>query len=271
MKENVKRAIIVSVDSDIGTALAERWQSQGIGLSGTYFKETKQLANLSKQGAALFYCDLGNRASLGRAAAQLRNWGSWDALVVCAGVLNPIGLFENVDIDDWEKSVLVNFVRQVRIVRELLPSLGEINDSSPTVLWFAGGGVNSAPLNYSAYTVSKIALIKTAELLAAEMPEICFSVVGPGWVKTKIHQETVAAGLNAGSNWQLTKQKIIKNDMVPMGRVLDCIDWVVASPKSAVNGRNISAAHDDWGSSALQQSLKQNSSMYKLRRYGNDE
>jgi NAD(P)-dependent dehydrogenase (short-subunit alcohol dehydrogenase family) len=139
----------------------------------------------------------------------------------------------------------------------------------PCVIYFAGGGTNNATPNYSAYTLSKIALIKMCELLHAEIPDVRFTIVGPGWVNTKIHQETLQAGTRAGANYARTVEVIQHNTFTAMERVLDCCDWLSTAPRSEIGGRNFSVAHDAWGTEALRCALRADPDMYKLRRAGN--
>jgi NAD(P)-dependent dehydrogenase (short-subunit alcohol dehydrogenase family) len=137
------------------------------------------------------------------------------------------------------------------------------------VLFFAGGGSNGATVNYSAYTVSKIALTKMCELLDAELPDTRFAIVGPGWVKTKIHEATVKAGDRAGDNLRKTQAKYSSDEWTSMDDVAGCCDWILNSSREVVGGRNFSAVFDQWGTSLLEQALQEDHNMYKLRRHGN--
>jgi NAD(P)-dependent dehydrogenase (short-subunit alcohol dehydrogenase family) len=190
-------------------------------------------------------------------------------LVLCPGAIGPVGSFKDCSFDAWEESVVVNFTSQLRVVHELLRARRP-STTGPLVLFFAGGGANSAPVNYSAYTISKIALTKMCELLDAEVPDTRFTILGPGWVKTKIHQATLKAGARSGANYQRTLEKLAGSDCTPMEQVLDCCDWLVGSRRDVIGGRNFSVAHDRWGSDELQQRLIEETDMYKLRRRGNE-
>ena len=55
-----------------------------------------------------------------------------------------------------------------------------------------------------------------------------------------------------------------------MERVIECCDWLVSAEREYVSGRNFSLVHDTWGSDHLNELLKTNSNMYKLRREGNN-
>ena len=168
------------------------------------------------------------------------------------------------------KSVRANFTGQLQIVRELLPARNLNSSHGPCVIFFAGGGTNNAVKNYSAYTISKIALIKMCELLDAEIPDTRFTILGPGWVKTKIHQETLRAGKVAGANYQRTLHKLESDECTPMERVLDFLDWAIEQPREVIGGRNFSIVNDLWGTGRLNQQLAATPDMFKLRRFLND-
>ena len=271
IKEKANNAIIISVSSDIGTEMAKRWASYGWQIIGTYRTETSSLKDLSDIGVNLIECDLSDDESVISACKKIQElYLQWDILVLCPGTQDPVGSFDSIDFDAWALSVRVNFVNQLRVVRELLPKRNRNNDLKPCVLFFAGGGTNNATVNYSAYTVSKIALIKMCELLDAEIQDTRFTILGPGWVKTKIHQSTLTAGNRAGDNFERTKRKLENNEFTPLEDVLKCCDWIIGAPRNIVSGRNFSVVFDAWGTDELDEKLTSDYNMYKLRRHRND-
>lgn len=238
------KAIIICASSEIGAALSNAWKQKGWEVFGT------TRAN----------CDLLSVESISSACSQLKM--PWDVLVFAAGALEPIGPFEKVAYDEWEKSIQINFLSQMRILHTLLPH----RNKNPTVLFFAGGGTNNAVQNYSGYTISKIALTKMCEFLDAEMPDVKFAIVGPGWVKTKIHEATLRAGPMAGDNFEKTRDR---KEWIPMERVVECCTWLATTSSKGVRGRNFSVAHDAYGTPELETALENDPDMYKLRRHKN--
>lgn len=195
----------------------------------------------------------------------------WDALVLCPGAQEPVGSFVECDFDEWARSTRVNFLDQMRLTHALLPSRNRSVPLGPLVLYFAGGGTNNATVNYSAYTISKIALIKMCELLDAEVADTRFTILGPGWVKTKIHQATLRAGTQkAGDNYHRTVEKLTGNECNSMERVVACCDWVLSTPREVIGGRNFSVVFDPWGDPRMDAALRSARNLYKLRRFGND-
>jgi len=265
------KAVIISISSGIGHALGKRWRGRGMEVCGTYRRPSSLVDDLKDAGVKTVCCDMADASSVRKACFFLRRMCfSWDYLVLCPGMLGPVGAFQEVDFAQWQKSLEVNFTRQIQFVHALLPSRNKSGRHPPVVLFFAGGGTNNATVNYAAYTVSKIALIKMCELLDAEVPDTNFVILGPGWVKTKIHQATLDAGLKAGANYQKTMEKLAGEECTPMEKVLDCCDWLIEADRKAVSGRNFSVVFDKWGSSALVKKLLKDPNMYKLRRHGNE-
>jgi NAD(P)-dependent dehydrogenase (short-subunit alcohol dehydrogenase family) len=261
----MKNAIIISASSGIGEALANSWIEKGWNLFGTYRTKSPAVDQMQNLGMSLFSCDLSSTSSIELTCEQLiQACPEWDVLVFAVGSLEPIGPFEKVAFDKWAEAVHVNFIQQLRILHMLLPSRSRT--SSPSVLFFAGGGTNNAVTNYSSYTISKIALTKMCEFLDAEMPDVRYSIVGPGWVNTKIHEATLKAGAMAGENLERTEKK---TDWVPMEQVVKCCTWIVTTASHGVKGRNFSVAHDLFGDPALEKALENNPDMYKLRRSHN--
>jgi NAD(P)-dependent dehydrogenase (short-subunit alcohol dehydrogenase family) len=240
-------------------------------VAGTYRTDSDLVKRLSKRTSALFQCDLENSKSIDDACSDLiRVMTNWDVLVFGPGLQEPADFFQDCNFDQWEKSIKVNFTSQMRFLHALLTNRAPKSLFGPTVLFFAGGGINSAPVNYSAYTVSKIALMKMVELLAAEVPEVKFLIVGPGWVKTKIHKSILDAGERAGVSYQRTLQMLKNGTFTPMGNVVECCNALISGPREILTGRNFSVAFDRWNDPQLVDLLEKNPDMYKLRRNGNN-
>ena len=256
----MKRTIIISISSDIGQALCQRYVERGDTVHGTYRHRPEGIPS----EVWLYPCDLARKDSVFDLCKAL--YGTmWDLLVFCPGTQEPVGKFDDVRFGKWAESVEVNFLNQMRILHSLLP----YRSKKARVLFFAGGGTNNAPTHYSGYIISKIALVKMVELLDAEIPDVVFGIIGPGWVKTKIHQATFNAGEFAGSNYMRTVEKLEGNDLTPMSKVVECCEWFENAPYDVVGGRNISLVHDKWGSPELDEKLRADKNMYKLRRFKN--
>ena len=69
--------------------------------------------------------------------------------------------------------------------------------------------------------IGNIRLIKSFELLDNEINNIKFSILGPGWVQTKIHSQTINAKDSAGEHFNKTLEMIKNpNRFNPMEKVI---------------------------------------------------
>ena len=262
-------AVIISISSDIGRSLAMNWLKKGRKVYGTYRTFNEKLNDPKMQNAYLYQYDLSCAQNVAEFVQKISDEVEhWDILVFAAGLLDPVGCFFETDFREWEKSVFVNFTMQMQILHGLYSKRNQQRISK--VIYFAGGGVNGAPINYSAYTVSKIALIKMVELISKETDDVGIFIIGPGWVKTKIHNSTMNAGLHdAGSNYHTTINRFKNNQFVDMQTVIDCINWFLKQPSDIISGRNYSVEFDPWGADEFIGILSSDEDIFKLRRYGN--
>lgn len=266
MKSN---RLIISISSDIGYNLALEWLKEGYQVFGTYRSMSQNCISLKNLGAQLIECNLSNSLSVTNSINYLKEINEWDAIVIASGTQEPIGPFIDCDFDDWEDSIKVNFTSPMRLLQGILKNIIKNKENSTKVILFSGGGSNGAVPNYSAYTSSKIALTKMCELLGEEIENLTISILGPGWVNTKIHQETLEAGTSAGDGFKKTKEVIADKKFYPLKKVIQCINWILKSDKNLVNGRNFSSVHDPWESESIDLILE-NKNNFKLRRFGND-
>jgi NAD(P)-dependent dehydrogenase (short-subunit alcohol dehydrogenase family) len=184
--------------------------------------------------------------------------------------MEPIGPWASLDFDAWERSVTVNSLAQLRVLHGLYPFRRP--DTVVHAAFFAGGGTNNPFTNYSAYCVSKIMLIKMCELIDDEVPDVNAFIIGPGFLPTKIHEQTFANPDGAGDNVEKTRRFYEAPGQAASYRdIYDCINWCVAGGRPVMGGRNLAAVHDPWKESgdALAEALRHDRNRYKLRRDGN--
>jgi hypothetical protein len=96
-------------------------------------------------------------------------------------------------------------------------------------------------------------------------------IVGPGFVQTKIHYETLEAGEAAGKNLERVRDFMSSEDQgTKFEEIYDCLKWFDQEKKDVVSGRNFSIVHDQWGDERLKMQLAADKNMYKLRRSKNE-
>ena len=267
-----RNIFILGIGGDIGAALARYYADQGHRVIGTY-RTAKSIKSIStNSNIRLFKCDLADKSGIKKCIDKYQALGKpWDSFISCAGTMEPIGKFFNTDFDDWENSIIVNSTSQLRFLHELYPHRRK--NSLNHVVFFAGGGTNNPFTNYSAYCTSKIMLIKMCELLDDENKDLNAFIIGPGWVRTKIHAQTLRGRLAAGSNYDRTKQ-FLKSDNpgTDYRDIFDCINWCIDQGRQVSGGRNFSVVHDPWQKKgkSLARQLRADSNKFKLRRFKNN-
>jgi NAD(P)-dependent dehydrogenase (short-subunit alcohol dehydrogenase family) len=260
----MKTIIILGINADIGKNLAKLFIIDGYKVIGTYRK--KKPANLAK--ADIYKCDITKKKDIAKFITNLkRKKIKWDIIFSSVGTSEPISKFFDINFDIWRKSINVNFISQLEVIH-FLYKLRSNNKNS--IVLMAGGGTNNPFKNYSAYCVSKIALIKMCELIDDEYKNLNTFIIGPGFTKTKTHLETIKAGKKAGTNY-LRVKKFLKssNQGTSFKKIYECILWGTEESRKIVGGRNFSVVHDKWGTKRLRIKLLSDINKYKLRRHKN--
>ena len=256
------KAVILSASSDIGIELIKSLSRKGIEIYGTYNKNYPDTNYIKPKN--LLKLDIKDYDK-----EEYKNWiksiGSWDLFISCIGTQDPVGYITQINTKDWVKGVTNNSVYQIGALINALEFRNK--DSISNVIFFAGGGTNSATPAYSSQTLGKITLIKAVELLNDEIDDVKFVILGPGWVKTKIHNSTLEAKDKAGKNYEKTISMLKQDENLnPIEKVVNDIFKLIDLPKYLVSGRNFSSVHDDLSLNKLEMLYKKNKDFYKLRR-----
>lgn len=266
-----RNVLIGAISSDIGRALAHLYLAEGWGVVGTY-RDGSGLESLAREpGVRLIRCDISRREDLRYLATELdRARVEWDLFISAVGRLSPIGPFLDSELDLWMESLSLNGASQLA----LLHTVAAFRRAAPLakVAFLVGGAINRSFPNYSAYSLGKLQLVKFCELVHDEAPDIHAIAVGTGWVATKIHQQTVEAGVRAGENFERTQDFLTRAETgTAMVDIKAMLDWCFAQPRDVTGGRNFSVVHDAWrnGGEALSRALLRDADGFKLRRHGN--
>jgi NAD(P)-dependent dehydrogenase (short-subunit alcohol dehydrogenase family) len=266
----MKTALILGITSDIGRELAVRLGADGWRVAGTRRTDGSPLGPESRDWD-IVPCDFASLASVDKAVRSFHERGlRWGLVVAAVGTERPVGDFFGCNPDEWERGIRVNALAPLRFLREI----HELRDraGSPAVAFFSGSGTNNAAPAYSAYSASKILLVKMCELLDAESADTSFFIIGPGMVRTKIHQQTLEEPEKSGRNYKKVADFLASGDPgTSHDDIYRCLLWCLAAGKAVIGGRNIALVHDEWrdGGSALASALKGDQDLYRLRRFGN--
>jgi NAD(P)-dependent dehydrogenase (short-subunit alcohol dehydrogenase family) len=255
------RCLIVGHESDLAGIITQSLLTSGWEIISTSRRTSNVFTNNH------FHCNLADAKSIDLAIEEIFSiYDGFDLVVVCVGQLSPIGPLVEMNYLDWSNSILLNSVNQVYLISQILKRLKDNNYAGTKFLTFAGSGTNSAPVNFSAYTIAKISLIKAMELFASECPEYVFASLGTGWMKSAIHQQTISAGEDSGPSYFETLRRIEHDDFGDPQLLSEFIFWFLNKSKDSTSGRNIALQGDDWKSGDFINILTSSIDSYKLRR-----
>src|SRR5207245_11746586 len=148
--------------------------------------------------------------------ATLERFSHIDILVNNAGVDGPIGLAWEVDPVEWREALTTNLVGEFLACRAIVPVL--VRQRRGKIINMSGGGAATPFPRYTAYAASKAALVRFTETLALELKEhnIQVNAVAPGFVVTRLHQQTLEAGSRAGADFLgKTREQIAQGGVDP--------------------------------------------------------
>jgi len=261
----VSKIFISGVNSQIGSSFAfDLMNQKNIEVFGTYREQNALTEKLEIAGAKLYQCDFSDKQAIIKLAENV-DFTKISCVCLFHGSMNPIGEFIDNDLTEWENSFQVNFLSIAGIIHTILSKV----ESGCRFITLAGGGVNGSPKAYSAYTVAKLALIKLNELLAEENPAHLFFNVGPGWVDSPIHKQTLAALEPVSDAYQETVRRYKENDFVSIDKVIEVLNFFSFDAEHEFSGRNYSVANDNLLDEKLVNQLKNCKNTYKLRRFNN--
>ena len=116
----------------------------------------------------------------------IEKFGHIDSVVLNAGVLDPVGKIDQVDVDSWKKHFDVNLFSLVDLIQK---SIGHLRKTNGTVIAVSSGASTSHYSGWYAYGCSKASVNHLIMALAAEEDQISAISVAPGVVNTEMQQD----------------------------------------------------------------------------------
>lgn len=242
-----KKIVILGISADIGYKIAKLYLGSGFKIVGTFRNHNSNVEDLkNKKNIDCVKCDLTDKNEYKCLSHRLLQSNFfWTHFFSSVGTSTPIGRFFDLSFSDWNESIDINLLCQLKTLHDIFPWRDQTKET--TINFMAGGGTNSSFDNYSAYTVAKIALIKFCELIDSEYENLKIQILGPGFVRTKTHLETLNAGRAAGKNYKRVKEFVKSGEQgTDFEDIFSVLNWIDAKEKSVVSGRNFSVAHDQF-------------------------
>jgi NAD(P)-dependent dehydrogenase (short-subunit alcohol dehydrogenase family) len=193
--------------------------------------------------------------------------GRVDILVSNAGVHGPIGAFDDVDAADWYRAIDVNLGGPMRMFRAVLPTFRAQGHGK--IIQLSGGGATEARPRFSAYAVSKTAVVRLVETLAVELrgTGVELNSIAPGAMDTDLIEEIVRLGPEgAGAKAYEEATRVHGQGGKTLTDAVDLAVFLASTDSNGISGRLISAHWDGWQHLAELATELDPTDIYQLRR-----
>lgn len=269
-----KRIILTGAGRGIGRAIAEVCAKEGADLCLVSRTESEldETLNLIKQFSKnSFYTvlNISDEESVEKSVcSMIDKLGTIDVLINNAGIQMPIGQYFQNNIGDWKKNIEINLFGTANMIYFVLPEM--IKNKKGKIINMSGGGSTSPRPNFSAYAVSKTAIVRFTENLALELKEFNIDVnaVSPGAINTKMLDEVIQARELSGNEYEDSINRKRKGGNDP-GIAAELICFLSSDLSNDITGKLISAQWDDWRNLEFQEMLRINEDFGTLRRIDN--
>lgn len=269
-----KTAIITGAGGGIGSTIAKTLTKEGCNIILVDYLKTS-LDRISKE-LEKYNCEFltitanaCNKKEVDNAVnTVLKKFSEIDILVNTAGIQGPIGPFINNEADKWMETIDVNLNGTMLFIKAVLPVM--LQQGRGKIINFSGGGAFNPRPNFSAYAVSKAAVVRLTEILAEELKQynIQVNAISPGAVNTKMLEQVLEAGPGAAGEEFYEKAKKQKEEGGDSPQLAADLVLFLSSEKSYnLSGKTISAKWDNWGEWDKEKISKiMSSDLYTLRR-----
>lgn len=267
-----KIVVITGASMGIGLAVARDCDRNGarLILISRHIKDLRK-AKSSLKGSEheIYALDVSNSSAVQKFTDFIsERYRYIDGLVNCAGIYGPIGKTEEVDPSAFLEVIHINLIGTFNMCHYLIPFLKK--SSRGKIVNYSGGGAASAFPNYSGYAVSKVGVVRLTENIALEYRgEIDVNTIAPGFVVTRLHQQTLESGERAGKNFlEETKKQIEEGGVLPE-KAARLTVFLLSNKSDKITGKFISAVWDLWEEKLFIQMLKEDKDFATVRRIDN--
>lgn len=185
-----------------------------------------------------------------------------DGLVCAAGVMQPIGALGTYDVEEFRRTLEINVVGTLLAVHHCRDALRSTRGS---VVTFGGGGATGPLPRFDAYAASKAAVARLTENLAPVLAPVTINCIAPGFVATRLHEQTLAAGPEAsGASFFERTARELETGGFPAAESAELVAYLLDRPP--FSGKLVSAQWDPWRDESFACRLAENPDLGTIRR-----
>jgi len=191
-------AIVTGAGSGIGKASAIKLAQQGANVAlfdllNDRTSETEAEINRIREGAArAFDVDTSNAQRVEKAVLEtVEIFGGVDIVFANAGINGVLSPIEEMEFEDWQKTLSVNLNGTFLTLKYTIPHLKK-NGGSVIVTSSINGNRTFSNFGMTAYSTSKAGQVAFTKMAALELAryKIRVNVICPGSISTNIDQST---------------------------------------------------------------------------------
>jgi NAD(P)-dependent dehydrogenase (short-subunit alcohol dehydrogenase family) len=262
-----RRVLVTGGSQGIGLAISSELASRGarvvIAARNAGAIEAA-LTGLPGEGHESVQLDVCDEAAWRHAFERIDRSGPMHGLVAAAGELGPIGELDQVPPQEFAHAIAVNLIGTALALSYSLPRLKATEGRAVT---FSGGGATSPLPRYDAYAASKAAVVRLTENLASSGSGVEINSVAPGFVATRMHDGTIAAGAAAaGAGYYERTRKQLAEGGFPAHEAAELVCFLLSDQARGISGRLISAQWDPWRDPLFRARLRERPDLGTLRR-----
>lgn len=271
-----RSAIITGASEGLGAEIARHYATAGANVLvcarsedalSRIDNELKSLGSPSQKIVSLT-ADVSKRSDTERIAkTALEEFGDLHVLVNNAGVYGPKGPLEEVDWDEWTRSIEINLYGSILMCRAVLPHFKQRRYGK--IVQLSGGGATNPLPFISAYAASKVAIVRLAETLAEEVRDYHIDVnsIAPGALNTRLLDEVLEAGpAKVGAQFFEKSLKQKQEGGTTLTKGAELAVFLASAASDGITGKLISAVWDPWNTLPEHCDELRNSDIYTLRR-----
>ena len=258
-----KKYIIISGSSSgLGKSLSENFIKDGHDTLLLYRKNIDKSYFLKfrkdKQKVFFFKLDLIKIKEIKKFILFVKkNFQKANVLINSAADIGPIGLFHKNNFESWRNNVNINLINTAFLIKEIIPIFIKKKSS---IINISGGGASKYREYFSAYSISKTAIVRLTENLSKEYADtnMNFFALAPGVMKTKMYFKTHL-------------KKYIKNyskkiSFTDPADSYELIKVLINEKSNKLSGKLFSVKWDKWQNFKYLKKIKKNHELLTLRR-----